>query len=250
MSTANAVQAATSASGATVNAVQVTTNVATTNVAKNLPAAAAMAAERAPAKPSVLIFYAPHDGCPQKLRELHAGLEEEGIPAAAQVITAGALEQIAYQAAQTSQLGVGISVIGGQGMCIHHRRLPENRPLFVLDETARPADWRRLGYNAARLVKGTAFKLETDDEPASRSGKNAATGATGATGAAGRAEASLRDIADSTMDAMPPGAEEPLDQVIARIVAKILAEQGPMQGKATNQGEAKGVNPWSKMPWG
>ncbi|MZP30080.1 hypothetical protein GTO91_10215 [Heliobacterium undosum] len=207
-----------------------------------------MSNERAPARPSVIIFYAPHDGCQRKLRELNAGLEEEGIPAASRTVETGDLSQIAHQAAHASQLGVGISVIGGLGMCIHHRRLPENRPLFLLDETGRPADWRRFGYNAARLVKGTAFKLESDPELAIRSGKG--DKAAGAAGATGRAESSLSNIADSTIGAAQSGVEEPLDQVIARIVAKILAEQGPMQGKASNQGEAKGVNPWSKMPWG
>ena len=94
-------------------------------------------------------------------RQLLLGMEEEGIP---YVIQQGGdarspLNEQAYSAAAASPLAVGIAVDGRQVM-VHEPHLPVGRPLFVLaGYAALPADTlRRLGCNAARLVKGLPFK--------------------------------------------------------------------------------------------
>jgi hypothetical protein len=84
------------------------------------------------------------------------GLEEEGIPAEVGIVSGGSAESIAKQAADGSRLNVGIGIDGtGQTVVLHHRDLTADSPLFTLaaDEYHR-THMRRLGVNAARLVKG------------------------------------------------------------------------------------------------
>lgn len=110
-------------------------------------------------KPCVLIQVSPHPGFERKLREVQAGMEEEGIPwLEGQSIEPDAVV-LAYQGACASKLGVGIG-IGAEGLCIHHNKLPAGQPLFVLKVAGTPLEWRRFGYNAARLVKGIPFKIQ------------------------------------------------------------------------------------------
>ena len=125
-----------------------------------------MAVHLAPAKPSVLIYCedAAAGNGQRRLREVQAGLEEEGIPFALKKSADSDPVRLAHQGAQESALGVGIGIGGPWGICIHYSRLPENAPLFLLTDEAGPEMWRCFGYNAARLVKGTPFKQP--DEPA------------------------------------------------------------------------------------
>lgn len=110
-------------------------------------------------KPCVLIHVLPHECSEGKLREVRAGMEEEGIPCSIfQDNTADAIT-LAYQAACSSPLGVGMG-IGADSMCIHYYKLPEREPLFLLNEVGKEHHWRHFGYNAARLVKGIPFKGE------------------------------------------------------------------------------------------
>jgi hypothetical protein len=108
-------------------------------------------------KPCVLIYVFPHSDCEAKIREVQAGMEEEGIPYTvvhSNEINAAAL---AYEGASKSKLGVGIG-IGEGDLCIHYAKLPAQKPLFALQASGKPAEWRHFGYNAARLVKGIPFK--------------------------------------------------------------------------------------------
>jgi hypothetical protein len=84
------------------------------------------------------------------------GLEEEGIPAKVQEVRNDPLVIIAKQAADSSHLNVGIGVDGnGREVILHHRDLPSEKPLFSLStEEFQSTQLRRLGANAARLVKG------------------------------------------------------------------------------------------------
>jgi len=84
------------------------------------------------------------------------GLEEEGIPAKVQEVRNDPAVIIAKQAADSSHLNVGIGVDGnGQVVILHHRDLPSDNPLFSLSaEEFQSTQLRRLGANAARLVKG------------------------------------------------------------------------------------------------
>jgi hypothetical protein len=84
------------------------------------------------------------------------GLEEEGIPAELRDVPERPAEALAKQAANGSPLGVGIGVSGIEKVvALHLRELPNGRPLFELAaETCGIEQLRRVGANAARLVKG------------------------------------------------------------------------------------------------
>lgn len=107
-------------------------------------------------KPCVLIYVVPHPNDQEKVREVRAGMEEEGIPCT--LLQGQGTDNIAlaYQGASSSQLGVGMG-IGPNNMCIHYHKLPPREPLFISVAGA-PEEWRRFGSNAARLVKGIPFK--------------------------------------------------------------------------------------------
>jgi len=90
------------------------------------------------------------------IRWIMWGLEEEGIPAEIQKVTAGSTKAVAKQAADGSKLNVGIGINGTKKeIVLHHRDLPQEKPLFTLtDEKFQAEHLRRMGANAARLVKG------------------------------------------------------------------------------------------------
>ena len=108
-------------------------------------------------KPCIVMAVYPHAGSESKIRELQAGMEEEGIPWT--MIQGNEVDAtlLAYQAAVYSKLGVGVG-IGPQGLAIQHDKLPVQEPLFQLTTSGTSRDWRTYGYNAARLVKGIPFK--------------------------------------------------------------------------------------------
>ncbi|QWA13733.1 glycerol dehydratase reactivase beta/small subunit family protein [Sodalis ligni] len=94
-------------------------------------------------------------------RQLLLGMEEEGIPFVINDMDQQAmpLADRAHLAASVSPLSVGIAV-GTEDIAVHDPHLPAHQPLFVLTRyPSRPAEEiRRLGCNAARLVKGLPFK--------------------------------------------------------------------------------------------
>ncbi len=97
----------------------------------------------------------------QGWRQLLLGMEEEGIPFVINYIDHQAvpLAERAHLASSVSLLAVGIAV-GTEDIAVHDPHLPAHQPLFVLAQySSRPAEEiRRLGCNAARLVKGLPFK--------------------------------------------------------------------------------------------
>jgi Dehydratase medium subunit len=100
------------------------------------------------------------------LQPVFWGLEEEGIPFEVEEVKSGNAVSLAKQAAHMSPLNVGIGVEGREGMlALHHRDLPEDHPLFVFKvREVSSRELRRLGINAARLVKSEPLVLR-DDEP-------------------------------------------------------------------------------------
>jgi len=106
------------------------------------------------------------------LQPVFWGLEEEGIPFDVQEVSTGDAVALAKEAAQMSPLNVGIAVSGvEQNVVLHHRDLADDQPLFVLDLRSAPLkELRRLGMNAARLVKAEPLLLKDkpvpDDLPA------------------------------------------------------------------------------------
>ena len=111
-------------------------------------------------------------GLPSLLDEILTGLEEEGIPAEHQEVTLGPAVILAKSACLASRLNVGIGVDWEESRAaLTHRDLPPETPLFVLTgETFTPAGLRRLGVNAARLVKGNPLLFEDakPDSPKAR----------------------------------------------------------------------------------
>ncbi|HSY11127.1 MAG TPA: glycerol dehydratase reactivase beta/small subunit family protein [Verrucomicrobiae bacterium] len=94
------------------------------------------------------------------------GMEEEGIPYEVQECPAGEAVGVAKEASLMSPLNVGIGVDPLKGVIVlHHRDLPADQPLFVFQlHEIGPTGLRRLGINAARLVK--AEPLVPAGEPA------------------------------------------------------------------------------------
>ncbi len=110
------------------------------------------------------IFIWAQAGNQARLAELLWGIEEEGIPFRLQSPSAAVREpgnqtlaQLAHQAASLSPLAVGIAS-DGRTVVVHARNLPPSEPLFELTLDAPAQALRHLGSNAARLVKGLAFK--------------------------------------------------------------------------------------------
>ena len=124
-----------------------------------------MQIDKAANKPSIIICTYPHTGYEAKLRELQAGMEEEGVPCLLADAAAADAVALAYKGAQVSPLGVGIG-ISADSLCVHYQKLPESQPLFVLAGAGSRGEWRTFGYNAARLVKGLPFKtIAAEVEP-------------------------------------------------------------------------------------
>ncbi len=104
---------------------------------------------------------------PEWVEPLLWGLEEEGIPAELYYDARGSVEAAARKAARSSPLNVGVAVDAmAKTAALHHRDLPEDRPIFRIAPSSFGAlELRRLGANAARLVKGDPFLFSNPDRP-------------------------------------------------------------------------------------
>ncbi len=106
--------------------------------------------------PCIVIRYA---GCEKITEVSHVeyGIEEEGVPWTVQQGYGGDGITVARGAAADSSLRIGVSVTPDSRIVVHHKRLPDDEPVFdIADVTAETA--RKLGANSARLAKGTPFK--------------------------------------------------------------------------------------------
>ncbi|QHB33164.1 propanediol dehydratase [Yersinia canariae] len=86
------------------------------------------------------------------------GIEEEGIPWQWQQDDDTDAVQRAWQAAVSSPLLVGLACSANE-VVVHFRNLPPASPLFRQAWGQDEDLLRRLGNNAARLVKGLPFKF-------------------------------------------------------------------------------------------
>lgn len=105
-------------------------------------------------KPTIIIYVKSPDE--DLLREIYAGIEEEGLLYEIHSRD-GELDELAYAAAEDSMLGSGIGM-SGQRIAMQMRRLPKGRNVFELNA---PRFWqcRNLGANSARAVKKMPFKV-------------------------------------------------------------------------------------------
>jgi hypothetical protein len=118
--------------------------------------------------PSIVVLR-PAEAGAQVLREVCAGIEEEGVPTRV-VVPSGDSDTdtdtdtdsdsdtvlLAHEAAQESRLDVGVA-LGVEAVVVHHAKLPERSPAQVVPAEAGTAGWRGAGRSAARIVKGLPY---------------------------------------------------------------------------------------------
>ena len=105
-------------------------------------------------KPSVFIYT--HDDSPQVLRNVCAGIEEEGVFYEITEFPDACMEKLAYKAARDSMLGSGIGIFG-TAVCFKMQGLEKGKNLEShLHPTAEEA--RKTGSNSARAVKKLPFR--------------------------------------------------------------------------------------------
>jgi Dehydratase medium subunit len=110
--------------------------------------------------PSVVVLR-PTEAGAQVLREVCAGIEEEGVPTRVVMPSGDGDEDnetvlLAHEAAQESRLDVGVA-LGVEAVVVHHAKLPERSPAQVVPAEAGTAGWRGAGRSAARIVKGLPY---------------------------------------------------------------------------------------------
>jgi len=107
--------------------------------------------------PSIVICLSEDFSDRQVLREALQGVEEESIPYEILPETMGDAVSLAYSGAERSTLEVGIGIDGRGSLAVHYRKLPPERPLYLLDYSKNFREVRSACANAARLVKNTPF---------------------------------------------------------------------------------------------
>jgi hypothetical protein len=107
-------------------------------------------------RPAVVLLHHPDLGDRRCLREINAGMEEEGVPCRIENAAGGGARELAFAAAQASNLDVGIGVDAAGYICVHHAKLPPDAPAAA----GPPSSARTMGHNAARLVVGIPFKQQ------------------------------------------------------------------------------------------
>ena len=90
------------------------------------------------------------------LRWVEIGAEEESVPIRQVPSEANDLASLAYQAAQSSRLNIGVG-ISAQAVALHEVHMPVVQPVLVFkfsqaDEPQAPPLCRLMGANAARMV--------------------------------------------------------------------------------------------------
>ncbi|WP_166397222.1 glycerol dehydratase reactivase beta/small subunit family protein [Rubrobacter marinus] len=87
------------------------------------------------------------------------GAEEEGIPCRLVPEEGSDAVALAFSAAGSSRLGVGVGVASGR-VAVHERHMPAGRPVVATEAGDRAEDaCRQAGSNAARLVIGVPLWL-------------------------------------------------------------------------------------------
>ncbi|WNV75952.1 glycerol dehydratase reactivase beta/small subunit family protein [Geodermatophilus sp. DSM 44513] len=104
-------------------------------------------------RPAVRVHRHPAAPAPV-LRQVRAGVEEEGVPSdVVDVPGPAGATALAAAAAADSPLGVGIGLAADGAAAVQHRTLPGDRPVTTAPAGAGPTEWRRIGRVAARVVK-------------------------------------------------------------------------------------------------
>lgn len=105
-------------------------------------------------RPTILIYSVNVDDS-LMIREICAGIEEEGLLYEVQPFYYGVLNDLSYKAANESSLGSGIGIVGTK-VAMQIRTMPEGKNIFFIDKPSF-SQCRKIGSNAARAVKKTPF---------------------------------------------------------------------------------------------
>lgn len=105
-------------------------------------------------KPSIFIYT--HEADPSVLKEVCAGIEEEGVFYDITEFPDECMVKLSYKAARDSMLGSGIGIFG-RAVCLKMRGLEKGRNIEShIDPT--PSQCRNIGSNSARAIKKLPFK--------------------------------------------------------------------------------------------
>lgn len=105
-------------------------------------------------KPSIFIYT--HEAQADIVREVCAGIEEEGVFFEITEFPDTCMEKLAYKAARDSMLGSGIGIYG-TAICLKIRGLEKGRNIEAyLSPTVKQC--RKLGANSARAIKKQPLK--------------------------------------------------------------------------------------------
>lgn len=107
-------------------------------------------------KPSVKVYYDISSLSVSDFLNVLLGIEEEGIPYDVQPREGMDLLELAHQASVDSRIGVGIG-ISKEGVVLQYEKLDKSAPLFKIKLYQKDL-YRKIGSNAARLVKKMPFK--------------------------------------------------------------------------------------------
>lgn len=104
-------------------------------------------------KPSIYIYISntSHD----LLKEIEAGIEEEGCLYEVFEKDSDNISKLAYEAANSSVLETGIALINNVAY-LQLAKFPVGKYIFKATDSD---EFRKLGVNAARAVKGKPFKM-------------------------------------------------------------------------------------------
>ena len=107
-------------------------------------------------KPSVKVYYDSSSLSVTDFLNVLLGIEEEGIPYDVQSREGMDLLELAHIASIESRIGVGIG-ISKEGIALQYEKLDRSAPLFKIRLYQKEL-YRKIGSNAARLVKKIPFK--------------------------------------------------------------------------------------------
>lgn len=105
-------------------------------------------------RPSIFIYT--HEADPDILKEVCAGIEEEGIFFDISEFPDECMEKLAYKAARDSMLGSGIGIFG-TAVCLKMKGLEKGKNVESHIHPSR-SQCRNIGSNSARAIKKLPFK--------------------------------------------------------------------------------------------
>lgn len=107
-------------------------------------------------RPSIKVFYDCDNLSESRFINVLLGIEEEGIPYEVEAVHNSDVLELAHQASINSRLGVGIG-ISKEAIVLQYEKLDKAAPLFKI-KFYQIDLFRKIGSNAARLVKKMPFK--------------------------------------------------------------------------------------------